>query len=203
MPAGFFEVSGCCSSRLSPAGHGCLRHSTNLSPLRSCPSHFGSLPPPSQTLLNSNLVPLHAAISVICLLCHLQNATPRLTVSTPPWFCLSDQFCAFSPAVPGSHRLAPHSWELCWGLGKPLLWQWDPLVVATEPWDPLGAWQGVRAAYLRGKSPDSADTVWLSPAWGKPCCLPRGHHHLENFLLQALGSRGLCSSKGMRTPASS
>lgn len=31
--------------------------------------------------------------------------------------------------------------------------------------------------------------------WGKPCCLPRGHHDLGNFLLQAL----VCSSKGMRT----
>lgn len=151
MPAGFFEVSGCCSSRLSPAGHGCLRHSTNLSPLRSCPSHFGSLPPPSQTLLNSNLVPLHAAISVICLLCHLQNATPRLTVSTPPWFCLSDQFCAFSPAVPGSHRLAPHSWELCWGLGKALAVAMGPVGGGNRTLGSAGCLAGCQSSLSQGK----------------------------------------------------
>lgn len=88
----------------------------------------------------------------------------------------------------------------CAGAVKALALAMGPVGGGSRSQDQPGACQGVRAPCLRGKSLGSAGTVWVSPAWGKPCCLPRGHHHLGNFLLQALGSRGLCSSKGMRTP---
>lgn len=155
-------------------------------------SHFRSLPPLSQIPFKFKFCPTHAAISVIHILCHLQNATPRPTVGTAPQFCLSDQFCAFSPVVPCNYRLSPCSWELFWGLGKPLLWQWGPLVVAAAPWNQPGSWQSIRAPCLRGKSLGSAGTVWINPAWGKPCCLPRGHHHLGEDFFAGIREQRMC-----------